>query len=299
VGEPAQRFSEDRLRVLRAVRFAVQLGFEIEPETWKAAKAAAPHVSEIAAERIHIELSKTLCSPDPERGLKLLDEAGLLKLLLPELETLKGCPQPPEFHPEGDVWVHTLLVMRHLRQPSPALAWAGLLHDIAKPATLTQAEGDRIRFNGHEGKGAEMARAIFKRLKLSGELSERAETLIADHLRLNPIKEMKLSTLKRLLRRDDFDELLELHRADCLASHGQLELWELAKAKKQEFERAAAAESLSPAALMDGADLISLGHEPGPLFKEILSALEDEQLEGRLTDKDQALAWVREKYPLK
>jgi poly(A) polymerase len=297
IGDPSKRFDEDKLRVLRAVRFAVQLGFEIDAATWEAAKAFAAQISIVAWERIQAELSKILISPNPRRGIELLDEAGLVEALLPELLPLKGCAQPPQFHPEGDVWEHTLRVMAELRTPSVSLAWGGLLHDIGKPKSFSQEPGDRIRFNGHESLGGEMAGQICGRLKMSTELSEAACALVADHLRLNPIKEMKLATLKRLLRRPDFKDLLELHRADCVASHGDMELYEYALAKFLEYETAEAAQSLRPAALLDGADLISMGYKPGPVFKEILNALEDEQLEGRLSDKKAAIDFVQQKYP--
>ncbi len=297
IGDPDRRFSEDKLRVLRAIRFAVQLGFDIEPRTWEAVKAHSRQLGMLALERIQVELTKTLSSPDPRRGLELLDEAGLLEALLPELLELKGCAQPPEFHPEGDCWVHTLMVMQSLRSPGPALAWAGLLHDIGKPKTFSQEPGDRIRFNRHEEVGAGIAAEICKRLKMSAQASQSITTLVADHLRLNPIKDMKLATLKRLLRREDFPELLELHRADCLASHGGMDLYDYAAAKLKEFETAQAMDSLRPTPFLDGADLIAMGYKPGPQFKEILAAVEDEQLEGRILDKEKALEFARQKYP--
>jgi len=276
----------------------VQLGFEIEPATWEAAKAQASKVTQVAWERIQAELTKILTSPQPRRGLELLDACGLIEPLLPELLPMKGCSQPEQFHPEGDVWLHTLMVLENLRAPSPRLAWAGLLHDVGKPSTWSQEPGDRIRFNGHESAGAVIAEAICKRLKMSGEAVEGITALVADHLRLNPIKEMKLATLKRLLRRDDFKDLLELHRADCLASHGGMDLYDYAKAKLAEFEAAQAADSLRPEALIDGADLIAMGYTPGPRFKEILAAVEDEQLEGRLAGKEKALEFIKNAFPL-
>lgn len=296
VGDPAKRFEEDKLRVLRGIRFAVQLGFEIEKETWESAKAYAAQIGIVAQERVQVELTKILTSPAPRRGVELLDEAGLIEILLPELLPMKGCTQPEQFHPEGDVWKHTLMLLDALNEPSPRLAWAALLHDIGKPKTWSQEPGDRIRFNQHESTGAEMALEICRRLKMSANAMEAVVTLVADHLRLNPIKDMKLSTLKRLLRREDFGDLLELHRADCVASHGDLELYELAKAKLAEFEQVQAAESLRPAPLLDGADLISLGYKPGPQFAVILTALEDEQLEGRLVNKEKAIEFVKNKF---
>ncbi len=297
IGDPNARFDEDKLRVLRCVRFACQLGFTIDPATWRAAKGYAQQMGFLAWERIGVELVKTLQTQQPRRGLELLDEAGLIAALLPELLPMKGCTQPPQFHPEGDVWEHTLRVVQAVSdqgRPSPALALAGLLHDVAKPAT--RSEEDRIRFHGHESLGAEMSRSITKRLKLSGELTDAVAALVADHLRLDPIKQMKLATLKRLLRRDDIEDLLKLHKADCLGSHGDLELYGIARAKQAEFAGAEQAASLRPEPLVDGADLIAWGFTPGPVFKEILYALEEEQLEGTLTEKTAAKALVLERW---
>jgi poly(A) polymerase len=277
IGAPKERFEEDRLRVLRCVRFACQLGFEIEGATWAAVKAFASALDGLAPERVAAELTKILRSPRPRRGLELLDEAGLLAALLPELGPLKGCPQPPEFHPEGDVWEHTLRVVQAVSDqgpPSAALAWAGLLHDVAKPATLTRT--DRLRFHGHDSAGALVAKALFERLRMGKDLSDAASCLVADHLRLDPIKQMKVATLKRLLRRDDIEDLLKLHKADCLGSHGDMEFYELAR----------------------GTDLIAWGYAPGPLFKDMLEAVEDEQLEGRLADREAARAFIEKKFPL-
>jgi putative nucleotidyltransferase with HDIG domain len=299
IGEPRARFDEDRLRVLRCVRFACQLGFDIEADTWAAAKScAAGDLGGLALERISSELTKILRSPRPRRGLELLDEAGLLAALLPELGPLKGCPQPPEFHPEGDVWEHTLRVTQVLAdqgKPSAALAWAGLLHDVAKPATLTRT--DRLRFHGHDAAGALMARTLFERLKMGRELSDAACTLVADHLRLDPIKQMKTATLKRLLRRDDIEDLLALHKADCLGSHGDMEFYDFARAKQKEFQAAAEPVGLRPEPLIDGSDLIAWAYVPGPMFKTMLEAVEDEQLEGRLADKASAKAFVEKEFP--
>lgn len=297
IGDPRARFDEDKLRVLRCIRFACQLDFKIDAATWAAAKATVPQMGTLAAERIAAELTKMFASPQPRRAIELLDEAGLLKLLLPELLLLKGCTQPPEYHPEGDVWEHTLRVMEAVvaeGTPKPALAWAGLLHDVAKPATRTVS--DRIRFNGHEGLGATMAREILTRFKLSNELVDACCALVADHLRFNPIKEMRLATLKRLLRRDDIDELLVLLKADCVGSHGDLELYDIATAKLAEFSAVAMDQSLRPEPLIDGADLIAWGYLPGRQFKDMLQAVEDEQLEGRLTDKEAAKAYVLQNF---
>jgi poly(A) polymerase len=298
IGDPAARFEEDRLRVLRCVRFACQLGFRIDPATWAAARTFKDKMGALAMERVGQELTKVLTSPKPRLGLELLDNAGLVEALLPELLAMKGCTQPPEFHPEGDVWEHTLAVLQALPADGPAgkaLAWAALLHDMAKPATRTVS--DRIRFHGHESLGAEQARAVCERMKLSNELCEGVATLVADHLRLAPIKEMRLATLKRLLRRDDLEDLLRLHKADCLGSHGNLELYDYARLRQKEFEGVEAAAGLRPDPLIDGADLIAWGYLPGPAFKEILGAVEDEQLEGRLADKTVAKNFVEARFP--
>lgn len=297
IGDPAARFDEDKLRVLRCIRFACQLDFKIDAATWAAAKATVPRMGMLATERIAAELTKMFASPQPRRAMELLDEAGLIERLLPELLPMKGCSQPPEYHPEGDVWEHTLRVMEAVSAEGPpnnALAWAGLLHDVAKPATRSVT--DRIRFNGHEGLGGQMTREILQRFKLSNELVDAASTLVADHLRFNPIKEMRLATLKRLLRRDDIDDLLVLLKADCLGSHGDLELYDIAKAKLAEFSAVALDQSLRPEALIDGADLIAWGYLPGRQFKDILQAVEDEQLEGRLADKEAAKAYVLQNF---
>ncbi len=297
VGDPLARFEEDRLRVLRAVRFSAQLGFEIEAKTLEAVRAFAGRLDNLAYERVTQELTKLLRSPRRRWGLETLDSCGILNAFLPELEASKGCAQPPQYHPEGDVWEHTLRVVDALRDPSAALAWAALLHDVGKPATFSHEAGDRIRFNGHEGVGATMSAVIADRLRFSGDLKQAVTTLVADHLRFNPIAEMRLATLKRLLRRDDILDLLELLRADCLGSHGDMSIYELALARHNELTAQDMIASLRPAALVDGEDLIALGYAPGPLFKEMLSAVEDEQLEGRLTEKDKALAWVETHYP--
>ncbi|HTB33246.1 MAG TPA: HD domain-containing protein, partial [bacterium] len=263
-----------------------------------AAKGFGKKMDALAMERVGQELTKILTSPKPRLGLELLDNAGLVEALLPELLAMKGCTQPPEFHPEGDVWEHTLGVLQALPADGPhgkALAWAALLHDMAKPATRTVT--DRIRFHGHESLGAERARAVCERMKLSHDLTEAVATLVADHLRLDPIKQMKLATLKRLLRRDDLEDLLRLHKADCLGSHGNLELYDYARARQKEFEGMEASQGLRPAPLIDGADLIAWGYVPGPAFKEILGAVEDEQLEGRLADKTAAKHFVEAQYP--
>jgi poly(A) polymerase len=296
IGDPDRRFEEDKLRLLRAARFAAELGFEVEPATLRALQTHASQASSVAWERTAVEFTKLLACPGRRRGLELMDRTGLLKALIPELEAGKGCSQPPQFHPEGDVWVHTLLLMEKLEDPGPALAWAGLLHDIGKPATRSQEPGDRIRFNRHDSVGADLARGICQRFKLSAALTESVVTLVADHLRLDQVYEMRLSTLKRLLRRDDIEDLLALHKADCLASHGGMEIYDFCRHRLEEFRRLGDEQALRPRPLLTGDDLIRLGYQPGPSFKAMLEALETEQLEGRLSAASEAEAFLQSKF---
>jgi poly(A) polymerase len=293
IGDPERRFKEDRLRVLRAVRLAAELGFALEPRTAAAVKAFAPQLEGLAWERVGAELTRLLLCPGRRRGMELLLELGLAQALLPELLPLAGCAQPPQFHPEGDVWVHTLLALDALQGPSPGLAWATLLHDIGKPACFSHEPGDRIRFNRHEAVGAEMAEPLCRRLRLSQELSTSICTLVRDHLLVGHADRLREAKLKRLLRRPDLAELLELHRVDCLASHGDLSMQGFCRAKLAEFEAQGREASLLPKPLLTGHDLISLGLKPGPRFGEILALLEDEQLEGRIQDRGTALAWAK------
>ncbi|MCY3021386.1 MAG: CCA tRNA nucleotidyltransferase [Planctomycetota bacterium] len=287
IGDPRQRFKEDHLRMLRAVRFASTLGFEIDVTTLRAIKTSAPRITAISAERIRDELSLMLTGPDPRRAFELLKKTRLLKHVLPEADAMEGVPQPPEFHPEGDVWVHTLLMLGHLEDASVTLALGVLLHDVGKPATFEQA--DRIRFNEHERVGAEMAEKIMARLKYSSEEAERVSDLVRQHMIFKDAHRMRPATLKRFLRQPHFDEHLALHRLDCLASHGSLEAYDFCVAALQKQST----ETLRPQPLITGRDLIALGLEPGPRFKAILAEVEDRQLEGTLTDKESALAHVR------
>ncbi|MBN8734254.1 MAG: CCA tRNA nucleotidyltransferase [Acidobacteria bacterium] len=292
VGAPRARFQEDHLRLLRAARFAARLGFIIEPETYAAMRAEAPSLARIAAERIRDELTRILTQPHPGEGLRLLDATGLLPVVLPEVKRLQGVQQPPEFHPEGDVWTHTLLMLDSLpADPSPTLAWGVLLHDIGKPATFSVS--DRIRFNGHVEAGLDIARGMLSRLRFSGDDTEQILSLVANHMRFGDIHRMKDSTLKRFLRLPRFDEHLALHQADCLSSHGHLDNYHYA------LERLAATppHQLRPARLLTGADLLALGYPQGPLYREILTALETAQLDGELTTREAAVAFVRSRWP--
>lgn len=289
IGDPKQRFGEDHLRMLRAVRFASRLAFEIDAATFRAIQDSAARILAVSAERIRDELNLMLTGPAPRRALELLKQAALLQHLLPEVDALAGVPQPGEFHPEGDVWTHTLLMLGWLKNAPLTLALGVLLHDIGKPPTLARL--DRIRFNEHDRVGAEMTARIMTRLRYSNEEVERVTSLVRGHMVFKGIQRMRPAKLKRFLREPHFDEHLELHRLDCLASHGKLANHEfcVAELKKQPPE------TLRPAPLITGHDLIALGLTPGPRFKRILADVEDRQLEGALKDKESAIKYVREK----
>jgi putative nucleotidyltransferase with HDIG domain len=293
VGIPQIRFEEDRLRLMRAIRLACHLDFQIEPSTWNALRELAPKILQVSWERIRDELLKILAGPARERGLDLLEQSGLLARILPEVEAMRGIEQPPEYHPEGDVFVHTRMALKLLRKPTPVLALGTLLHDVGKPPTFTVRE--RIRFDGHVELGAEMARKICKRLRLSNEETEQVVDLVLYHLRFMSVYEMRESTLKRLFRMPNFADHLELHRVDCMSSHGDLSGYRFCREKYKEFREAPA----PPPPLIGGRDLIDMGYRPGPIFREILAAVEDLHLEGTLSTRTQALNHVRRHYPLK
>jgi putative nucleotidyltransferase with HDIG domain len=290
IGDPDERFREDHLRLLRAVRFAARLEFAIEPETFAAIRRHHALIAKVAAERIRGELERILTEGGAQRGFELLDESGLLGDILPEVAAMKGVAQPPEYHPEGDVWAHTLLLLEKLEHPSLTLALGALLHDVGKPPVFRVA--DRIRFDGHVEEGVRLARAILHRLRLSHDETERVEALVANHMRFRDVHRMKESTLKRFLRMPDFAEHLELHRLDCLSSNGRLENYELARAKLEEYGQ----ERLRPDPLITGLDLIAAGFEPGPAFSKMLAAVEDAQLEGRIHTAAEAMELVRELF---
>ena len=289
IGDPLARFTEDRLRLFRAIRFAVQLGFVIEPETWDALVRLAPESKTLAPERVRDELVKIFTSPDPARGLDLLHDSGLVAAWIPELLEMRGCAQSPEHHPEGDVWVHTRLLLTHLKNPSPVLAFSALLHDVGKPRTSRTEPSGRIRFFGHEGVGARMAQEILRRLRFSNDEVEAVEACIANHMAFKDAPQMRVSTLKRLLARPTFSEELELHRIDCASSHGELDIHRFLAAKQAEFSK----EEIKPRPLVTGHDLQELGVPPGPAMGKLLHQLMDEQLEGKLTDREGALARAR------
>jgi len=289
IGDPGQRFAEDKLRLLRAVRFATTLEFDIDPETWRAIRQWAPEIHTVSAERIREELVKILLSPNRLRGFDLLDESGLLREILPEMEALKGCDQPPDFHPEGDVFIHTRLMLSMLGpEVSLQLVLSVLFHDIGKPATRVVDETGRIRFNGHEGVSAEMSLRLLQRLRFPNEVIDAVLPAVRLHMSFKDVPNMRVATLKRMMARPTFEDELELHRVDCLASHGMLDNHATLIAKREEFSH----EPLIPEPLVTGHDLITLGWKPGPRFAEILSAVQTRQLEGVLHTREEALAWL-------
>jgi putative nucleotidyltransferase with HDIG domain len=294
IGNPEQRFAEDKLRMLRAVRFAARFEYAIEPHTFGAIQKLASQILQVSRERIREELTRILTEGHARRGFLLLEETGLLHELLPEIETMKGVAQPPQFHPEGDVFVHTLLLLKYLPQPcSPTLAWGALLHDVGKPPTFRIAP-DRIRFDDHVEVGVKMAEEICHRLRFSNEDTKQILALVENHMRFADVQRMKESTFKRFVRLPHFDEHLELHRLDCLASHGELSLYEFTREKRATMPQSV----MRPAPLLSGDDLISEGYKPGPHFKQILAAVEDGQLEGRLQTKHEAMKMVLREFPV-
>jgi poly(A) polymerase len=297
IGEPALRFNEDKLRMLRAVRFAARLGFAIEARTFSAMRAQAAGIAQVSAERVRDELTRILTEGSARRGFELLDASGLLAQVLPEVVRLKGVEQPPQYHPEGDVWTHTLMLLDHLPAGvSATLAWGMLLHDIGKPATFTPPNsakpGDRIRFNGHVEVGVTIARAILNRLRFSNEDCTQILALVQHHMQFGDILHMRRSTLKRFLRLPKFDEHLALHYADVMSSNRNTELYEFAKQHLEEFSQ----DEIRPKPLLTGDELIAAGYKPGEAFKAMLLAAEDAQLEGRVSTPAEALALVRETF---
>jgi tRNA nucleotidyltransferase/poly(A) polymerase len=289
IGDPVARFSEDALRLLRAVRFSTVLGFEIEPTTLAAMARCAPHLAKISPERIRDEFSKILTCARRREGVMRLVECGLMDAIVPEFLATIGCEQPPEWHPEGDVYTHTCIMLEMLPQDaSLELCLAVLLHDIAKPPC--QTFDDRIRFNGHDAMGAEMAEAILRRLRYSNEVTEAVVPMVARHMQFMNVQQMRTAKLKRFMAAPHFAEEMELHRVDCGSSNGFTDNYEFLQAKAAEF----AAEPLIPPPLVTGRDLISLGLRPGPDFGKILERLQTEQLEGRILDRESALNYLKE-----
>jgi poly(A) polymerase len=293
IGDPEKRFAEDKLRMLRAVRFAARFGYQIDAATFEAIHKLAPRIEVVSRERVRDELTRMLTEGHARRAFLMLDESSLLQEVLPEISAMKGVAQPPEFHPEGDVFVHTMLLLENLPNPCPlTLAWGALLHDVGKPTTFRVAP-DRIRFDGHVEVGVKIAEEICRRMRFSNEETEQILALVDNHMRFGQATRMKESTLKRFLRLPGFDEHLALHRADCLASHRNLTTYEFVQQKLAEIPP----EKIRPRPLVTGDDLIEAGHVPGPRFREILNAVEDAQLEGRLPSRDAALEFVRREFP--
>jgi putative nucleotidyltransferase with HDIG domain len=292
IGDPERRFREDHLRLLRAVRFAARLGFEIETGTAAAIQRLAPSIQSVSAERVRDEIARILTEGGARRGFELLDSTGLLREVLPEVSALKGVGQPPEFHPEGDVWTHTMMMLDGLREPSITLALGVLLHDIGKPATYRVAE--RIRFDGHVEKGIEIAHSLLTRLRFPNHVIEGAEALIANHMKFMEVARMRESTLKRFMRLPEFEEHMQLHRLDCQSSHGGLDNYDFVRRRQEEMPP----EQLKPPPLLTGRELIAAGYRPGPMFGIVLSEIEDAQLEGRISTTAEALEMARLKLDL-
>ena len=294
IGEPERRFSEDKLRMLRAVRFAARFEYRIDPATFGAIQKLARQIHQVSRERVRDELTRMLIEGHAKRAFELLEESGLLQEVLPEIEAMKGVEQPPEFHPEGDVYVHTLLLLEKLPNPcTPTLAWGALLHDVGKPPTFRRAP-DRIRFDNHVAVGVKMAEAICKRLRFSNDDTEQILALVDNHMRFGDVQRMKPSTFKKFIRTPRFDEHLELHRLDCESSHRSMQMYDFTREQVANLPP----EQVCPKPLISGDDLIATGYQPGPLFKEILSAVDDAQLDGRLSSREEALRFVRQEYPV-
>jgi poly(A) polymerase len=290
IGEPRARFEEDALRLLRAVRFAARMGFSIEPHTDAALREYAPLLDRISPERIRDEFSRILTCPRRRTGVEHLVDTGLSGHFLPELLDTIGCEQPPEWHPEGDVFTHTMIMLDLLQADAPLdLCLAVLLHDIAKPPCRTTDPDGRIRFNGHDAMGAEMTTTILRRLRYPNDTIDRASFMVSRHMQFMHVQQMRIAKLRRFMGAPTFPLELELHRVDCASSNGFTDNYDFLRAKQDEF----ANEPIIPPPLVTGRDLIEMGLKPGPLFKSILEAIQTEQLEGRLTDRDSAILHAR------
>jgi poly(A) polymerase len=292
IGDPGARFREDKLRMARAARFAARLDYRIEPATFTAIQLEAPAIVQVSPQRLRDECSRILIEGAAQKGFELLDKTGLLAFILPEVARMKGVQQPPQFHPEGDVWVHTLLLLAGIGPgASVTLAWGALLHDVGKPPTFAPPQGPegRIRFDGHAEVGTVMTRAICERLRFSNEDTEQVASLVAQHMKFKDVQAMRESTLKRFVRQPGFEEHMELNRLDCVASNGNLESYEFVRA----FIEATPLDQVRPIRLVNGNDLKAMGLLPGPKYREILQAVEDAQLDGTLKSREQALAMAR------
>ncbi len=295
IGEPDRRFAEDKLRMLRAVRFAARFGYEIAPETFRAIRKHAREIRLVSAERIRDELSKILTEGAARAGFELLDLCWLLPIVLPEITALKGVEQPPQYHPEGDVWIHTLIMLEGLPAGCPAtLAWGVLLHDVGKPATFRSASetGDRIRFDGHVDVGIAIGKEILGRLRFSSDDTEQILSLVEHHMKFKDVEKMRPATLKRFVRLPRFDEHLALHRLDCLSSHRNLEAYEFVR----EFLEKTPPEVVRPTRLVSGEDILQLGYAPGPIIGAILAAVEEAQLNGEITTTGEAISFIKNKF---
>jgi poly(A) polymerase len=295
IGRPESRFEEDHLRMLRGVRFAARFGFDLEPETQRAIRSLGARIHAVSRERVRDrdELTKMLTEGHARRAFELLDGTALLAEVLPQIASMKGVEQPPQFHPEGDVWIHTLMLLEQLGPGcSMTLAWGALLHDVGKPPTFRRAP-DRIRFDGHAEIGVAMAAEICRGFRFSNEETRRVLALIENHMRFMDAERMKASTLKRFFRLDRFDEHLALHRMDCLAASGNLEHWEFVRERFSSMPE----EAVRPQPLITGRELIAAGYTPGARFREMLRAAEDAQLEGSIATAEEALQLVRQRFP--
>lgn len=295
IGNAGKRFEEDKLRLLRAVRFAARFGFEIEPETFLAIHKHVADIGQVSSERVRDELTKMLTEGAAGNAFRLLDQTWLLQKVLPEIAAMKGVKQPPQYHPEGDVWLHTCMMLDGIPAGSSAtLVWGVLLHDVGKPPTFRSAAetGDRIRFDGHVEVGMKMGQEICRRLKMSNDETEQIVALIANHMKFKDAAQMKTSTLKRFVRLPKFDEHMALHRLDCLSSHRHLDAYDYV----QQFLAQTPPEQVRPQRLLTGEDLIHLGYSPGPKFSEILRSIEDAQLEGTIKTREEALKLVEKAY---
>ena len=294
IGHPGDRFEEDHLRMLRAVRFAARFGFKLDSATASAIRSFAAKTKAVSRERVRDELTKMLTEGHARRAFELLDETGLLVEVLPEIAKMKGVEQPPQFHPEGDVWVHTLMLLEQLPAGcSFTLAWGALLHDVGKPPTFRRAP-DRIRFDGHVEVGVAMAAEICRRFRFSNDESRQILALVENHMRFADAQRMKTSTLKRFFRLEDFAEHLALHRMDCMAASGNLDNWNFVRERYETMP----AEAMRPQPLITGRELIAAGYKPGARFKEMLRTAEDAQLEGQIATTDEALNLIRERFPV-
>jgi len=295
IGEPDCRFTEDKLRMLRAVRFAARFGYQIEHKTFAAIRKHAREISQVSPERIRDELTKLLTEGAARTGFELLDSCWLLSIILPEIAAMKGVDQPPQYHPEGDVWTHTLLMLQGLPAGCSATwAWGVLLHDVGKPATFRSARetGDRIRFDGHVDVGLAIGKRILGRLRFSNDDTEQILSLVEHHMKFKDVGRMKLATLKRFVRLPRFEEHLALHRLDCLSSHRNLEAYEFVT----DFIRTTPPEVVRPRRLVTGEDVLGLGYKPGPIVGRILAAVEEAQLNGELGSREEAIFFVESKF---